>query len=296
MRIIVTGSAGHLGEALVRVLTDDGHDAVGLDVLRSPFTSIVGSVVDRSCVQRSLIEEDAVIHTAAVHKPHIDSHGRQAFIDTNITGTLALLEESVAAGVGCFVCTSTTSAFGRALTPQADDPAVWITEDIVPVPRNIYGVTKLAAENLCELVSHDQGLPCVTLRTSRFFPENDDHDEIRTIYDDLNAKVNEILYRRVDLEDVVAAHQVALERASDIGFGRFIVSATTPFEFGDLAELRVDAPAVVSRYFPEYEDIYSERGWKMFPSIDRVYVNSRASSVLGWVPRYDFGYALEQLR
>ena len=54
-----------------------------------------------------------------------------------------------------FVFTSTTSAFGRALTPPPGAPAAWITEDVAPVPRNIYGVTKTAAEDLCELVHRD---------------------------------------------------------------------------------------------------------------------------------------------
>ena len=73
----------------------------------------------------------------------------------------------------------------------------------MPVPRNVYGVTKTAAEDLCELVHRDHGLPVVILRTSRFFPEADDRDDVRAAYDDLNLKVNELLYRRVDLEDVV---------------------------------------------------------------------------------------------
>src|SRR5258706_194530 len=80
-----------------------------------------------------------------------------------------------------------------------------------------------------ELVRRDHGLPCLILRTSRFFPERDDRDDVRTGYDDLNLKVNELLYRRVDLEDVVGAHLLALERAPSLGFGRYIISATTPF-------------------------------------------------------------------
>jgi nucleoside-diphosphate-sugar epimerase len=296
MRIVVTGSSGHLGEALVRVLGDEGHDILGLDVLDSPFTNVVGSVADRSCVRRSMGGADVVLHTATLHKPHIGSHGRQAFIDTNITGTLTLLEEAVAAGVGCFVFTSTTSAFGRALTPAVDAPAAWITEEVTSVPRNVYGVTKSAAEDLCELISRDHGLPCVVLRTSRFFPEGDDLDEVRATYDDANVKANELLYRRVDLDDVVSAHRLAIDRASDIGFSRYIVSATTPFESGDLAELRADAPAVVRRYFPEYERLYAERGWQMFPTIERVYVNTRALGALGWAPRYDFRHVLDSLR
>ena len=295
MRILVTGSAGHLGEALVRVLGAEGHDVVGLDLLASPSTHAVGSVADRAFVRRCVDGADAVLHTATLHKPHVGSHERAAFVDTNITGTLNLLEEAVAAGVGRFVFTSTTSAFGRALAPPPGAPAAWITEDVSPIPRNVYGATKVAAEDLCELVHRDHGLPCVILRTSRFFPEADDRDDVRATYDDLNLKVNELLYRRVDLADVVDAHRCALERAPELGFGRYVVSATTPFTRDDLAELRGEAPAVVRRRFPDLPDVYAPRGWTVFPSIERVYVNERARSALGWTPRYDFRHALDLL-
>jgi UDP-glucose 4-epimerase len=293
-RILVTGSAGHLGEALVRVLSDRGHDVVGLDVLASPFTTVVGSVADRDVVRSCLRGVTAVLHPATLHKPHVGSHDRQAFVDTNITGTLTLLEESVAAGVERFVFTSTTSAFGRALT-SGGAVATWITEDVVPVPRNIYGVTKTAAENLCELVHRDHGLPVVVLRTSRFFPEPDDRDEVRTAYSDANLKANEYLYRRVDLQDVVDAHLLAMAKAPSIGFDRFIVSATTPFTRTDLAELHSSAPDVVARLFPAQPAEYARRGWRMFDEIDRVYVNDRAREVLGWAPRYDFAHVLSAL-
>jgi nucleoside-diphosphate-sugar epimerase len=277
----------------MRVLPTDGHEPVGLDILDSPYTSVIGSIADRGCVRRSMAGVDAVIHAATLHKPHVGTHGRQEFVDTNMTGTLNLLEEAVAAGVSRFVFTSTTSAFGRALAPPEGAPAAWITEDVAPVPRNVYGVTKSAAEDVCELVHRDHGLPCLILRTSRFFPEADDRADMRAAYEDANLKLNELLYRRVDLEDVVSAHRLALERAPEIGFGRYIISATTPFERGDLGELRADAPAVVRRLFPEFEATYEERGWRMFPSIERVYVNARAREELGWEPRWDFRRALE---
>jgi UDP-glucose 4-epimerase len=295
MRVLVTGSSGHLGEALVRVLGAEGADVVGLDVLDSPHTTLVGSIADRAQVRRSMAGVDAVVHAATLHKPHVGSHGPQAFVDTNITGTLNLLEEAVSAGVGSFVLTSTTSTFGRALSPRPGEPAAWIDEDVAPVPRNIYGATKTAAEDLCELAHRDHGLPCLILRTSRFFPEADDRDDVRDGYADANVKVNELLYRRGDLEDMVSAHRLALDRAPAIGFGKYIVSATTPFTRADLAELRADAPAVVRRLFPDYEAIYAERGWRMFPSIDRVYDNARARADLGWSPRYDFRHALDRV-
>jgi nucleoside-diphosphate-sugar epimerase len=295
MRVLVTGSSGHLGEALMRVLGEAGTEVVGLDLLASPFTTVVGSVADRGCVRRCMDGVDAVLHTATLHKPHVGSHRREDFVHTNIEGTLALLEEAVAAGVSRFVFTSTTSAFGRALVPAPGEPAAWITEDVRPVPRNVYGATKVAAEDLCELVHRDHGLPCLILRTSRFFPEGDDRDDVRTAYDDLNVKVNELLYRRVDLEDVVGAHLLAMERAPELGFGRYIVSATTPFSPADCAELRAGAPAVVRRLVPQYERVYAQRSWRMFDGIERVYDNARAREELGWAPRYDFAFVLERL-
>ena len=295
-RVLVTGSAGHLGEALVRVLRAGGRDVVGLDVLPSPFTTTVGSVADRATVRGCLGGVSAVLHPATLHKPHVGSHGRQDFVDTNVTGTLALLEEAAAAGVDSFVFTSTTSAFGRALTPPPGAPAAWITEAVTPVPRNVYGVTKTAAEDLCALIHADHGLPVVILRTSRFFPEPDDVTEVRDAYPDANIKANEYLYRRADIQDVADAHLLAMDRAPAIGFGRYIVSATTPFTPADLPGLRADAPAVVRRLFPDQEAEYARRGWRMFPRIDRVYVNERARADLGWAPAYDFRRVLDLLK
>src|SRR6202453_2971599 len=245
MKVLVTGSAGHLGEALVRSLRDLQYEVIGLDILESPFTSHIGSIADRSCVQRCMSGVQVVFHTATLHKPHVATHRRQDFVDTNITGTLNLLEEAVAASVESFVYTSTTSVFGDALVPPEEAPAAWITEEVTPVPKNIYGVTKAAAEDLCKLFHRNHGLACIVLRTSRFFPEEDDKKAVRENYADLNAKTNEYLYRRVDIEDVVSAHLLAAEKAHAIGFRKYIISATTPFRPYDLAALRTDAPRAV---------------------------------------------------
>jgi UDP-glucose 4-epimerase len=295
MAILVTGSAGHLGEALMRTLHAAGYPAIGLDVNHSAFTHRVGSVADPGFVKKCMPGVHAVLHTATLHKPHIATHTRQDFVDTNVTGTLNLLEEAAAAGVGAFIFTSTTSVFGRALVPEGGEPAVWITEDVVPLPKNIYGVTKVAAENLCELFHNIRGLPCLILRTSRFFPEPDDSKEIRQSYEDSNAKVNEFLHRRAEIEDVVNAHLLALERVHTIRFGRYIVSATTPFTRDDLQEVRTNADGVVRRRVPRYQEVYACRGWSMFPGIDRVYVNDRARRDLDWRPRYDFAHIIDLL-
>ena len=122
--------------------------------------------------------------------------------------------------------------------------------EVTPVPKNIYGATKAAAEDLCQLFHRNQGLACVVLRTSRFFPEEDDNRRVREAYSDANVKANEYLYRRVDIEDVVGAHLIASEQAASIGFRKYIISATTPFLPEDLTDLRVDAARVLRARFP----------------------------------------------
>ena len=128
MRILVTGSFGHLGEALVRTLRHLNHEVIGVDLVESPFTTRVESITDRGFVRS------------------------------------------------------------------------------------------------CQLFHRNHRLSCIILRTSRFFPEPDDNKAAREAFPDENLKVNEYLFRRVDLEDVVSAYLAAAERALEIGFGRYIIS------------------------------------------------------------------------
>jgi len=295
MTILVTGSAGHLGEALMRSLRASGRPARGIDLKPSAFTDMVGSITDRAFVTQAVAGARWIVHAATLHKPHVATHSNRDFLDVNIAGTLTLLEEAAAKRIQSFVFTSTTSAFGAALTPAANEPAAWITEDVPGVPKNIYGATKTAAEGLCELFARSSKLPVVVLRTSRFFPESDDDPAVRSRYSLDNAQANEMLYRRLDIADAVAAHLLAIERAPDIGFGRYIISASTPFTKEDLADLRRDAAAVVWRLFPQAADLYRARGWTMFPQIDRVYVNALARRQLGWLPVHDFQHVLNCL-
>jgi UDP-glucose 4-epimerase len=296
MSVLVTGSAGHLGEAIVRRLRAEGREVRGIDIKASAFTDHVGSITDEAFIRDAMSGATSVIHSATLHKPHVATHSKREFVDTNVAGTVALLEAAVAHGVKAFVFTSTTSAFGAALSPQPGEPAAWIDEDVTPIPKNIYGATKIAAEGMCELVARKEGLPVIVLRTSRFFPEDDDNAGVRAEFSTLNMQANELLYRRADIDDIVEAHLLAVARAPDIGFGRYIVSATPPFTRDDVVALRADAAAVVRRLFPDVDALYGARGWKLLPSLDRVYDSGRASRALGWTPRRDFAFVLDCLR
>ncbi|OJI87450.1 hypothetical protein ASPTUDRAFT_62105 [Aspergillus tubingensis CBS 134.48] len=299
--VLVTGSAGHLGTALMLCLPSMGYNPVGIDILSSPTTTVVGSVSDRifiaSIFRNNPIKH--VLHRATLHKPHICSHKEEEFVSTNVMGTLILLEECSKCKdrIESFTFFSTTSTFGMALSPKPGFPAAWIDEAVVPEPKNIYGVTKVAAEDLCYLVHKKTGMPVLVLRTSRFFPEEDDDEDRRTAMSDDNLKVLELAYRRCDIEDIVNAAVCSMRKAKDIRWGRYIISAPPPFnnDRSTLDALNRESAEVMTKAFPEVDAIFRKKGWKHLARIDRVYDSSRAVKDLGWIPKYTFGRALERV-
>jgi UDP-glucose 4-epimerase len=303
MRILVTGSSGWLGQTLVPRLSQEGYHVVGMDPVPSPTTQIVGSVGDRDLVRATIRDfaVDAIIHAGALHKPNIETSASSEFVTVNVQGTLNLLEAAVAPGskVDRFIFTSTTSVMiSRAISAGRSTgarKAAWLTEELSPlVPRNIYGVTKFSAEHLCRLFHELHGLPVIVLRTSRFFPEEDDMAHA-IVQSGPNTKANEFLFRRLTVEDSAESHLAALHKAPEIAFDTFIISAKTPFRPDDCEELIVDAPSVVARYFPQYPQLYARAGWTMFQTIDRVYDSSKAERRLGFECRIGFREKLEEL-
>lgn len=296
MHVLLTGSSGWLGRYLAPRLRARGHGVTGLDVVPGADTDLVGSVADRAVVGSAFARGiEAVIHAGALHKPDIARYPAQAFVDVNVTGTLNLLEAAVAAGHDRFVLTSTTSLMiSREIRDEAGAAAVWLDERSGPLaPRNIYGVTKLAAEGLCRLYAAEHALAAIVLRTARFFPEDDDTH--RTPSGD-NLKANEFLNRRLTVEDAADVHVAALERAPAIGPDTFICSAPTPFTRADAAELKRDAPAVIARCFPDAAALYAQRGWTLPASIGRVYDATHAERRLGFRCGTGFAEVLAALR
>jgi len=300
MKILLTGSSGWLGRFLAPRLREDGHEVLGLDVAAGADTDVIGSVADRPIIDRvfSEFEIDAVIHGGALHKPDIARYPKQAFIDVNVTGTLNLLEAASAAGCDRFVFTSTTSLMIseaiRAGKAGGATKAAWLDESFGPLePRNIYGVTKRAAEQLCALHHREHRLPIIVLRTSRFFPEEDDtHRGLQGA----NIKANEFLNRRLTVEDAAEAHVAALEKAPEIGFGLYIISAPPPFVRDEAEELMTDAATVVASHYPDAAELYARAGWQLPQSIERVYDPGLAERELGFRCQTDFVVVLDALR
>jgi len=303
MNILLTGSSGWLGMTLAPRLQQLGHRVFGLDPKPGPFTPFVGSVADARLVRELIFDHriETVMHSGALHKPNIGTHSYSDFVSVNIQGTLNLLEAAVETGspVRRFIMTSTTSLMIsreiRSGLAAGAQQAQWIDENLQPLlPRNIYGVSKLAAEHLGRMFHEQHGLPLIILRTSRFFPEEDDMSHVISQSAE-NTKMNELLFRRLAVEDAAESHVVAMDKAAEIGFDTFVVSAKTPFRREDCQALLHDAPAVVEKYFPEYPEIYQRKGWTMFRSIDRVYDASRIEQRMGFVCQVDFARALQEL-
>lgn len=278
MRVIITGSAGQLGQAIAKMLAPQ-HQIVGLDLKAGCATTIIGNVNDRNLILKLVKDADAVIHTASLHAPHVKQFSKEQFVNVNIKGTLNLLEAAAEYRVKRFVYTGTTSVYGDAMIP-ADGKAVWVTENLVPQPRDIYDITKLTAEQLCRQFAAEFKLPVICLRVSRFWNEP---AELQAIYR---------LYRGVDVRDAAEAHLLALNN-TDILFDIFNISARTPFSETEAAELRASAAKVITRHYPSAAKIFERRGWKIPNTIDRVYVTAKAAEKLNYNPKHNFEACLQ---
>ena len=270
MRVVVTGSSGQLGGAVVRLLRRDGIEVVGLDRRPGPGTAVVGDLRDDRLLRGVVAGADGVIHTAALHAPHLPVAGKTEFVAVNVEGTQRLLDAAGAAGVGRLVFSSSTSVYGHALEPV--DAAVWVDEALAPQPRDVYDVTKLAAEQLCRLFGSETGAAVLCIRVSRF-----------SFADAPHLAVPYCLHRAVHVEDAARAHQLALLRPIP-GPTTVVVSAASPYRPEDLPELLTGADAVLRRRAPALAAAMTAAGVPLPRRVDRVYAIDAATAVLGYRP------------
>lgn len=276
----MTGSSGRLGKRLIDTLAKRGHAPVGLDLVPRRCTDVIASILDREALASIMRDGhfDGVIHAAALHRPQLATHFSE-FPAVNVAGTRNLLELAAKTGISRFVYTSTTAVMTSPDPVPGAPRARWLTEESKPTPCDVYGATKLAAEQACRIWHTRTGMKMIILRPSRFFHR--DLLEHSAQYTQANHRANEFLSRRAAVDDVAMAHVLAMESADRLDSDLFFVSAPSPFQKADCEELASNAAAVVTRYFPMYPEVYAQRGWTMYPNIDRIYVSRRIQDVLG---------------
>lgn len=279
MKILVTGASGRIGRALVVRLARQ-HQVQGLDRAPSSTAHWLGDLGDAALLRQALQGVDAVVHAAALHAPQVGRVSDAEFQRSNVDATRSLAEAAIAAGVGQFIYTSTTALHGDAATPT--DAAGWVDEALVPQPRTIYHRSKLAAEQLLARYADAGAFGLTVLRMGRCFPEPAP----------LMAVAR--LHRGIDARDVAEGHALALAAARPCS-RMYLLSGATPFQPGDLAALKADAPAVLRLRAPALVHAFAMRGWPLPARIDRVYSPALAMRELGWQPRHGFESVLQQL-
>jgi nucleoside-diphosphate-sugar epimerase len=297
--ILVSGGAGTLGRALAPMLLANGYRVRLLDIAPVEIAGAEygrGDIRERRDVERALAGADALVHTAAWHGIHLANQSAEEFWSLNVEGTRILYESAVRAGIRRAVLSSTMGVYGESRVPRRTGPAVRVHEDLPLLPGDIYGVSKVIAEQLAAYHDRATGLKGIALRYGMFVPEPFVHSGIR------------LLYGGVDERDVAAAVLASLRRLEqgDSRFAAYNIESAVPFTDADGVGLRTDPLAVVTRHWPDAADLLprlgprpwndpQEPGGSLTP-IHEVFEIDRARRDLRWEPRYNFDQFLSELR
>ena len=279
MKILITGTAGRVGRAIYINLMQK-HEGVGIDRTPCSTADYVGDIRDTTLLTKALEGVEVIIHTAALHAPHVGLVSDNEFKEINIKATEQLALLGVKKGIKHFVFTSTTALYGFASTPEG--VAGWVNETVTPSPKTIYHKSKIKAEQILENISNLFNLPVTVLQMSRCFPEPVD---LMAVYR---------LTRGIDARDVASAHACAVEKRLS-GFRRYIISGQTPFSKICCERLYQNADDVIREFAPDLTESFANRGWRLPQSLDRVYDSTLAQQELGWQPKYGYESVLSML-
>lgn len=287
MRILITGAAGTLGQALLPRFAAAGHAVAALDLRAAGGEAdwIEGDVRDAAAVSAATRGVDVVVHTAALHGIHLADHSPREFHDLNLTGTLNVWQAAVEHGVRGVVFSSTMGVYGDSRIPAGDDDVAWLAEDQMLLPGDIYGWTKVAGEELCRYHVRQDRIPSIALRFGMFVPEPFLRYGIRLLYGGVHED---------DVAEAVMASLVALE-AGVVGHDAFNVESPLPFGRADGLDLRRDPIVAVERHFPGAREVLEAHGIRSLKPITEVFPVTRLEQRLGVRPRHDFASWLEEL-
>jgi UDP-glucose 4-epimerase len=286
VRVLITGAGGNLGRATIPSLVEAGHEPVAFDfrAIDTSVPSIVGDVRDAEAVADAVRECDAVVHAAALHGIHLQHWSARDFFSVNVEGSFNVFEAARDEGIRRFVLASTMGIYGASLEASPGAWA-WVHEGLPPLPKDIYGTSKVLAEELGRYNARIGSMRVVALRFGMYVPATFEHYGFR------------LLFGGVDERDVAQSVLLALEHDPEDGFDAFDIMADTPFILDDAREMHEDPLRVVERYWPGANDLFEAKGidarehiWARF-----LWPIDNAKRVLGYRPRWNFGEFLDAL-
>lgn len=176
MRILITGSAGFIGFHLARLLLEEGHEVTGLDGLtpyydvrlkerrhallgaHAGFRPVIGRLEDATTMAAAFAERpEIVVHLAAQAGVRYSLEAPFTYTDSNVTGTLAVLEAARAQPVKHLLIASSSSVYGMASGASRET-------DGTDAPVSLYAATKKATEVVSHSYAHLFGIPTTCLR------------------------------------------------------------------------------------------------------------------------------------
>ena len=296
--ILITGADGFIGSHLTEALVRQGHkvrafvlynsfnswgwlDQCAEDV-KGSFEVFTGDIRDPHGVKQAMKDCDVVLHLAALIAIPYSYHSPDTYVDTNVKGTLNVLQAARELGVSKVVHTSTSEVYGTACF-------VPITEEHPLQGQSPYSATKIAADQLAYSFFASFGLPVVIARPfNTYGPRQSARAVIPTIITQIAGGKRKIKLGAVSptrdfnyVQDTVAGFIAAM--TSEQGLGE-VVNFGSNFEIsiGDTVQLIAEAMNV------EIEIITDEVRLRPISSeVERLWAdNQKAKELFGWTPAY----------
>ncbi|WP_193188749.1 GDP-mannose 4,6-dehydratase [Nisaea sediminum] len=296
--VLVTGADGFIGSHLVETLLEEGREVRALALynsfgstgwletipreLRGGLEIVLGDIRDRSCVVGAAKGTSAILHLAALIAIPYSYRAPESYIDTNVTGTLNVLEAARLWETGRVVCTSTSEIYGTA-------QFVPITEEHPVNPQSPYAASKAAADHLALSYEKSFGLPVAVLRPfNTYGPRQSARAVIPTIITQLARGAEEIRLGAVSptrdftfVRDTAAGFVAAMRadraigRVTNIGSGFEISVGETAAAIGRVMGRNVEIVSDEERLRPEASEVE-----RLFAGVEV------AEDILGWAPAH----------
>jgi nucleoside-diphosphate-sugar epimerase len=242
MKIAVTGAAGTVGSVLIRELFDHGHDVVAVD-LAAPAEPIgefmQADILDIGTLVEAFSGCDAVVHLAAIREAGIAPP--EVTFDVNARGTMNAIEAAVRARASRFVHASSEAVLGFAYRTIDFKPNYFpIDEEHPLLPQDCYGVSKLAAEEVCRSYTRKGAITTVCLRPCYCWGPSLGQEAVESIaHPELHYRS---LWVYIHLRDIARAYRLACEHPS--------LDHATAYVVANDIRANVPTAELIERFYP----------------------------------------------